>query len=393
MESFVGRSQDVFTMKERRKRRMVIILICIACIIAAAAIFAFLINIFLNRKYEAYEVVSSEKVSAGGTVKYAAYNDLVLKYSRDGISAQNASGEMVWNGSYDMTSPVVDICKNYVAVADIGDKKIMIYSGSDSGTEMTMDYPIVQVSVASNGVIAVLQETGSSNVIGIYNPYGVSDKLLAEIPTNVEEGYPVCMDISNDGVNLAAAYVSVTSGNVQSRVSFYDFSSVGKNTNCLVGAKNYDDRVVSDVRFLNDSQLCMFSDKGFSIWEHMKKPQKVFGEEYKSDVKSAFCNGKYVGFVYDRKDTDSAYHMKVYDLSGKTALDIDFKGDYSSIQLFDNDEILLHTGSDCEVYRINGVKKFSSDTKGKVLYFMPAGKLNRYYLVTGTEIQKIKLKN
>ena len=49
-----------------------------------------------------------------------------------------------------------------------------------------------------------------ANVINIYNPYDVSSKLLVEIPTNVDDGYPVCIDISPEGTNLVAAYVVYT---------------------------------------------------------------------------------------------------------------------------------------------------------------------------------------
>lgn len=51
---------------------------------------------------------------------------------------------------------------------------------------------------------------------------------MAEIPTNIDDGYPVSIDVSADGVNVAAVYVSVNNSKIQSRVAFYNFSDVGK---------------------------------------------------------------------------------------------------------------------------------------------------------------------
>ena len=112
-----------------------------------------------------------------------------------------------------------------------------MYNGSDSGTKLTTDYPILQACVSKQGVVAVLLEDQSSNVIQVYNPYDDNKKLLVEIPTNVEEGYPVSIDLSPDGTGVICASICVTSGAVKSQVAFYDFTDVGKNTNCLVGAQ------------------------------------------------------------------------------------------------------------------------------------------------------------
>ena len=170
MDSFVGRSQDVFVMKERRQKRIIIILITIACVIVAAGIFALLVNAFINRRYNSYEVVNSISFKESGSAKYASYQDNILKYSRDGVSVIDGDGKTLWNGSYDMTSPAIDISGKYVAVADIGAKEFVVYNGEDSGVSITTDYPIVQISVAQNGVTAVLLEETSANDIEIYNP-------------------------------------------------------------------------------------------------------------------------------------------------------------------------------------------------------------------------------
>ena len=392
MDSFVGRSQDIAVISGRRRKIILFTVICTACIVVASVIFILLVNSFINRRYTSYEVAKEVSVTSDSFVKYTSYDDKVLRYNRDGISALDASGSTIWNGSYNMVSPAADVCGKYVVAADIGGKTLFVYNGEGQGKEVTTDYPIVQASVSESGIIAVLLEQATSNVINIYNPYDVSNRLLVEIPTNVDEGYPVCIDISPEGTNLIAAYVCVTNGKIQSRAAFYDFTDVGKNTNCLVGAKNYDETVISDVRFLNSDNICIFTDNGFSIWRNAKKPRESYSNTYEEKIKSAFCNSKYVGMVFENISSTKPYQMKVYDLSGQKVLDLGFNNNYNTVRMYGNDEILFNSASECEIFRINGVKKLSCQAGGKILYFLPAKGINRYYFVMDDKIQEIKLK-
>ena len=393
MNSFVGRSQDVVVINGRRRKIIIVTITCVACIIVAAGIFMLLVNSFLNKQYKSYKVIEETKINISTSDKYLSYNGKIIKYSRDGISAVDASGNIIWNGSYDMISPAVDICGKYVVVADIGAKSFFVYNEEGQAKEIVTDYPITQACVSIHGIVAVLLEQANSNVINIYDPYNISARLLVEIPTNVDEGYPVCIDISPEGTNLVASYVCVTSGNVQSRVAFYDFTDVGKNTNCLVGAKNYDETVIADVRFLGSNNICIFTDNGFSIWKNARQPRETYSNTYEEKIKSAFCNSKYIGMVFENSSRTKPYQMKVYGLTGEKVLDLGFDNDYTSVKMYGDDEILFNSASECTIFRINGVKKLSCKVNGKVLQFFPADGINKYYLVMDTKIQKIRLKN
>lgn len=390
MESFVGRSQDVLAMTERRRKRLQFVLICLGSILAAAGILALLINGYINRKYRGYQVERTISVKNSSAMKYVSYEGGLLKYSRDGITAMNEDGKALWSGSYDMADPVVDICGSYVVAADIGGKDLFVYSGEDTGTELVTDYPILQACVSEQGVVAVLLEDASSNMIHVYNPYSDNKKLLVEIPTNVEEGYPVSMDLSPDGTSVVASYICVTAGVVQSKAAFYNFTEVGQNTNCLVGAQNYKDQVISEVRFLDDSTACLFSEKGFGIWQNMKKPEQIAEQKFNENIRSAFCSEDYVGVILDRAAEDKC-DMKVYNMKGRNILDMKVPSEYTRVSV-SGKEILLNSTSQCMIYRINGVKKFSCVLDQKITQFQPAKGANRYFLIRDSKIEKIKLR-
>lgn len=392
MDSFVGRSQDISVINGRRRKILIFVLICIACVITAGGIFFLLLHSFMNRQYTSYEVLNETEITENSFARYKSYNNKILRYSRDGVSVLDASGNTIWNGSYNMVSPAVDICGKYIVVADIGEKSLFVYSGEGQGREITTDYPIVQACVSEHGIVAALLEQSGSNIINIYDPYDVSNKLLVEIPTNVDDGYPICIDISPEGTNLVAAYVCVTSGKIQSRVAFYDFTDVGQNTNCLVGAKNYDEIVISDVRFLGSNNICIFTDNGFSIWQNPKQPKEAYSQTYNTKIKSALCNNKYVGMIIENNNTDNAYQMEIYDMEGQKVLDVGINGEYTTARMYDNNEIFLNSASQCKIMRLNGVEKLSCNVEGKVLEFFPASNINRYYFVMENKIQEIKIK-
>lgn len=390
MESYIGRSFDSMAIKRTQRKRILFVLGMIGCIAACMGIFYFGFHWFVNRQYTGYTVVKSVKVKEGKSMEYAAYEEGVLHYDRDGITAVDSKGNPLWSGSYEMANPKVDTCGASVVVADVGEKSLYAYKGEDTGTELLVDYPIVQACISKQGVVAVLTEEKSSNTIALYNPFSKNNKLLAEIPTNVEDGYPVSLAISPDGSSVVASYLCVTTGTIQTKVVFYNFSEVGKNANYLVGAHNYNDTMISQIRFLGDSAICLFGEKGFYLWENAKQPKAVAKKLYTQEIQSAFVSEKYVGVVV-KGQQDSQRNMCIYDTQGKRVLKKSVSGDYTQVQMR-GEEVLFYSTGKCFIYRINGVKKWQCNLSENISYLFPSQKNNRYFMIQDSKIKIIKLK-
>lgn len=388
MESLIGRSFDVMALKEQRKRKIIFVISAAGCILVCLAIFYLAFHWFINRRYDSYKVEHSVYVKGGSSMNYTAYEDGLLRYGRDGVTAVDGKGNAIWSGSYEMAEPKADTCGSSVVIADIGGKSLYVYKGSGSGMEFAVDYPIVQASVSKQGVIAVLLEETSSNTIALYNPFDKSAQLLAEIPTNVEDGYPVALDLSPDGSSVVASYLDVLTGAAKSRVAFYNFTDVGKNANCLVGAHNYDELIISEVRFMDDATVCLFGEKGFYLWKNMRQPEAAGKKEFSDEIQSAFIDGNYVGIIMKRDEKKA--NMQVYDKELQKVMALDIDNDYTHVQIHE-DEILLNSADRCMVYRINGVKKFDKKLNSKISYFFPVGKSNRYFFIQNSKIKVIKL--
>jgi hypothetical protein len=366
--------------------------ICVASILVAAGIFVLLINGYINKYYSDYEVIQETQRQDSNTEQYLWRDGNLIKYSKDGISEVSISGKTIWTGSYEMSNPQVVTCGDYVLVADIGGKDAYIFNGEDTGTELSVDYEIKQADVSKQGLVALLLEDTSSDVINIYNPYAVSSELLVEIPTNVSDGYPVCMAISPDGTSVVASYICVTSGTAESRVAFYNFSEVGKNSDCLVGAKNYQDSLVTDIKFLSNNQVCLFGDAGFYIWKNMKQPKQVQKKKVKKEIKSVFYNEKYIGMVLNTGNKKHPYEMDIYNIKGSQVTSFSFSYEYDHIEL-DGSEILFYSSKECGIFRLNGVLRFHKNVEDGVSYFFPAPGHNRYYLLNDRTMQEIKLQS
>lgn len=389
MESLIGRSFDIIALEERQKRKWVIGIIIVICFIILLIAGLGFYHWYINRDFRDYEVTGSVNIKDSASLEYVAAKNSIIRYGRDGITAINRKGEDIWAGSYEMANPKLNICGDSAVVADIGGTALYVYRGRDTGVNFSVDYPIVEACVSRQGVVAVLVEEASSNTIAIYDPFAKTTKLLVEIPTNVEEGYPISFDISPDGKSVVAAYLCVTTGVAQSRVAFYNFTDVGKNANCLVGAQNYDDTVVAEIAFFDEDHVCLFGEKGFYIWENMKQPKLSVKKEFSSTIRSAFMDEDHVGMITDRGDGKE--DLNLYDVDGDKKLHLVIETGYSSVQIV-GDEILLNSDSKCAIYRINGVKKYASELKNRISYFFKGNSRNAYMFIQNSKIKLIKLK-
>lgn len=374
----------------QKRHKILMVLIYAGCVAVTVGIFVIIIYGYVNKKYDAFETVSSVERTDSNTVRYISYDDKLLKYSRDGASAIDAKGTALWNGSYDMDNPKADVCGKYAVIADIDKKEAYVYNGSDSGTLIETTKNIIQARVAKQGVTALLLEDSDSNVISLYNPYELTETLIAEIPTNVTDGFPVDFALSPDGKSIVAAYVCVTSGVVESKVAFYNFSKVGQDRDCLVSGETYKDVIISKIEFLSDDAVCIFSDKGYSVWDNLKQPSKVCEKTFEDEIRSVFYTDKYVGFVFDNFSEEAAYNLQVFDLSGKEVLNKSVDFDYDTIKM-SGKEIIMYSRQDCMIVRVNGVVKLNCSFDSAVEDIFPTAKSNHYYLLEGNKIGQVKL--
>jgi hypothetical protein len=348
---------------------------------------------YINGTYNDYTVSKEHEKADTSAVNYISYKNKLLKYSQDGASLIDSNGNAVWNGSYDMKSPSVSICGNYIAIADIGGKTIYVYNGEDSGTEIKVINSIIQIDVSSQGIVAVAMENNDSSLIDIYDPYQTGDTLRVEIPTSVnEDGFPVDIALSEDGQKLVTGFINIADGVMENKVTFYNFDEVGQNDiNRQTGMINIEETLLSKVDFLNNDTVCIYTENGFSLYSMKEKQEKIADITFEETIKSVVSTDQYVGAVLAEYSDTEKYRLMIYNLKGKKVLEKELDFDYDKVQMTKK-EIIFTSDLECNIIRLNGRKKFQKTLDQSMTAFLPLDDNKKYYLVGEYSIQEIQLK-
>lgn len=368
--------------KSQRKK----ILISVGLVIAVAIIIILIYKLYdRNKVYSAYKVESMMKTDENVDNKYYSYASGALKVSSDGIS-YIADGKEKWNHGFEIKNPVMDICGNYVAIAEEGSNNISIYNIDGTESKVSASYPIHGIQVSKKGVVAGTLSDDTANYIEVIAKDGTQ---IAIGRTVLEgDGYPISISLSNDANKIAASYLAVSSGESQTKVVFYNYSEVGQNeTDRIVGGYNdFKGTIIPDIEFVNSTTVVGFGDNVIAIYSIKETPSEVKKIKLKKDIKSVIYNSKYIGVVFEGENGDD---IEIYNLNGDKILSqkLDFK--YSQIK-FAEDNILMYNDTDCEIMSVKGIKKFKYKFSTGITSMVPLDD-TRYILVSGNSIQQIKL--
>lgn len=361
--------------------------------IGAVMVVIIFIGILLYKRYSSYDdykVLSSIKVDSGSGSKYLSYQDFVVKYSGDGISYIDSDGT-VWDESYQMKTPIVDICDEYIAVADKNSNNIFIYNEDGKQGKITTSFPIIKVEVASQGVVAALLEDKNANYIEVFDKEG--NKLVSHKTLLDENGYPLDFSISDDGEKMAVSYITVNNGAMGNRVVFYNFSNAGKNSeDKVVGEhKQYNEVLVPMVKFLSNSEVVAVGENVFSIYKVKDKSELKEEVKINDEIQKVFYSDEYVGFILENHNSKNPYRIEVYDLNGNRKMKTEIKMDYDCVD-FSGDNVLMYDDMNCQIISFNGVEKFKTTFKGEMNGIVPVDGSRTFLFMTRSKIQKVKLK-
>lgn len=370
----------------RRKilKRTALIVLIVILVMAGLGLFMAL------RHYQNFDIRSSVERADTEATRFAEFQGNILKYSNDGAFYTDASNELIWNQTYEMTNPQIDICQKYLTIYDKKGMKIYILTpaGLQGSIETTM--PVEQVRVASQGTVAVLMKKEKSAYLALYDREGNN---LAQGEIHGEKGgYPIAIALSHDAIKLAVSMLDINEGNVKSTIAFYNFGSVGQNEiDNIVGVKSFDDMVIPELEFTSNDRMAAFGDTEIAIFEGTQKPQLAVEIPLEKQAKSIFYNEEYIGVVNSNEDEAVTHHLLIYDTKGSLVMEKDFDLEYSRIEFLSNNEICIRNETACDIYTIRGIYKFHYEFDQELYEILPGGGLN-YTFVLSDATEKIRLK-
>lgn len=369
----------------RVKVYKVIIVIAVVVVVLGMAY-----SSYKNMVYTDYSIVNTIQYEDATGANFVGFNGNVLKYSRDGATAFNMSNDMLFNQTYEMQNPMVDTCGDYVALGDYKGTKIYILNSEGRQGEIDTTLSVQRFSVASNGNIAVVLEEDDVTWIRLYNKDG--EIVASDRTTMKKSGFPLSIDISDNGIMINVSYLYIDSGKISSSVAFYNFGSVGQNEiDNLVSGYNYDDETITYVQFMNSSTAFALGNTQFSIFKGDQRPERIFDLTLEDEIKSVFHNESYIGLVYDQTSAVEPYRIDVYNTSGDLVLSKPFSLEYTDV-LFNKDFMIIYNANECVIYDINGKEKYNGLFKNSIITMVPGNNKTRYLFTSGSRTDEIQLK-
>ena len=378
------------TMKDKLYRhglaKTVTILMSIAVLIAAVV----MVRIYLEGKiYSRFEVVDTFNKVGAETASFRDYQGNLLVYSNDGISAYNSKGKQLWNKTYEMQSPIVKVKGNYVACADYKGGKIYVMDANGPSCEIETNMPVVDLNVSAKGVVAATLQEDKIIWIKLYSSEGVE---ISEIKTTMEKsGYPVATAISADNVKLGVSYLKTQGSGISTSVAFYNFGDVGQNeTDHLVSGKDFDGSMIPFLEYAGNDNAVAISEDRLMIYKGKEKPALEEEVELKEEVKSVFYNENYVALLFNNTESEQAYRMDLYDMSGKKQFSYVFDMEYHDV-LLRNDYVIVYNEEEVIVLDKKGKEKYRGDMGGNIVSIVPAETKWKFMIVRSDDIEVIKL--
>jgi hypothetical protein len=366
------------------KRTMLVLFIVIAVITGLTVYMAL-------RHYDNYDVLQDTSRADTEATHFADFKGNILKYSNDGAFYIDTANELIWNQTYEMTNPQMDLCGDYLTLYDKKGNMIYILNAGGLLGSIETTMPIEQVRIAAQGTIAVLMSDNGAGYVALYDKTG--ENLVQGAIHGEKKGYPIAIALSEDAIKLAVSMLDINDGTVKSTVAFYNFGSVGQNEiDHVVGAASFEDTVIPELEFVSNDRLVAFSDTGLLYFEGAQKPQQAGELAFEKDVKSIFYNQDYVGIVTSNDDEAVTNHVAIYDMSGKLVLEKDISMEYTDIEFLSNNEICIHNEDTCDIYTIHGIYKFHHEFEQKLYRIIPGNSGLNYTLVLEDTTEKVRLK-
>ena len=358
------------------KKRWILLLLILVAGLASFYIYDAL------KTFNDYDLRAEYRREDSNETRYLDFNGNLLKYSTDGASCTTYKNGLIWSYSYDFTNPAMAVCKDYAVAYDKKGSEVDIFSKDGFVKSINTNMPIIKADVAAQGTVVVLMQQESTNYIQMYDTKG---ELLVSGQLHLENsGYPMSMALSSDGTRLLISLLCLNEGSVKSTVTFYDFSSKGKESkDNIVATYTYEDMVVPQVDFVSGDKAIAFTENKIIVYNNNLEATIAKEIELTEQLKSVFYNDKYYGFVCDKilESGEIVSELTLYNLYGFECFSTEFYSSYSDIQIMNNGEVLLLDSNKVDIYSKFGVHKFSYDFDTVVYTVVPERFLHRYKII------------
>ena len=375
--------------KIRKHRQSKLRFFCIAMGTIAFVVLAFFLYHTL-RVYSGYTVKNVlERTESSASVTLQIGENLV-SYSKDGASCVDIEGNKVWNQTYEMQKPIIGVTQKSIAISDYNGRNIYVMDSENILGTISTNMPIKNVAVSESGIVASVQEDGSTTWIYVYDTKG---NVLVFFKTKMSNsGYPVTVSLSPDAMLMAVSYLYVDSGVMRSSVGFYNFGEVGQNElHNYVSGFNYTDSLVPYLHFMNEEIAVAVADDRIMFYKGSQKPAVLSETLLSQEILGVYSSREHIGLVLENDQGGSKYRMDLYNTEGEKEQCLEFDCEYTDIVITEK-SILIYNKNEWNVYTLGGRKKFSGVYEGSIQKIVTTDSIEDYLIVTGDTLESVVLK-
>jgi len=373
-----GRSEaEVNISKKIRKHRMHSMLRVLLIVGVIIAIMAVLVNSYKNQVFSGYVITQKGDYQIVENTSYMENKGSVIRYSKDGISNTDINGEVLWNLTYEMQSPIVKTADGFVGVGDYNGHIIHLIDNKGNSYEVDTKLPLRDFSVSSTGYVAAILEDSGNSWINLFSKEGT--KIVEAKATMSKTGYPIACSLS--GEVMGVSYFYVDGSTMRSSMTFYNFGGVGEGaTDHIVSSYDYENAVIPIVEFMNPETLFAVADNRLMFFAGAKKPVSTADILLDKQIQGVYYSDTHVGLLFYDQTGANKYCLDVYNTSGEKVLSHAFDRNFKDI-LIRNDQVMIYNEAGCEVVGLNGKVKFDGSFEGRVHYVVATDSPRKFLLV------------
>lgn len=385
------KSEEEGTFQEKlRRHRLTFFYRILLAVLVCAAIAILVVVQYQSKVYEDYDVIGTSVLEPVSGTTDIRLGSSFLTYSKDGAHCTDAEGNVLWNQTYEMQSPIVAVCGNVAAIGDYNGRTIYVQNSEKQLGTISTNLPIRNLCVAANGVVAAVLDDTKVTWIYVYDSAG--KELLNFRTTMKNTGYPISVSLSPNALLCTVSYVYMDAGTIKSSVAFYNFDEYGQNQiDNLVRGDDYHDTVVPYVQFMSNTNMFAVGDDSLMFYGGSQIPDLLSVYYYETEIRGVYYNEEYVGLVFYNDTGSDRYRLEIYNKSGERVRTQDFNLDYTDI-LFDKDTFIIYNEEECMIMTVDGNLKYSGSFKKAVRLLVPTNGRYRYALVTQDSLDIIQMK-
>lgn len=377
-----------------RIRKLLLILIPVLILAGAAVV---IYRQYKGKQYSDYEIKWEKDLAENSASSYVPFGSNVLKYSQDGASYIDSTGNVVWSEAYEMRSPIVAARGSYAAIAESEGRRIYIFDETGCQGKVETTLSITAVTIAETGMAAVLLEDGDVSYIDFFDKTGARLDIEKKMWMG-GEGYPISMQLSPAGTQLILSCIYMDAGSMQNYIAFLNFSEAGENlTDRTSGMFELGSTVCPQVVFLQNTKACAFLDNGiiFYSMEEMSVNNPLLPEQgatyaFEEEIRSVFYSEDYVGVITESAESGGLYQLYVFTAAGELQAKISIDYEYISAQ-FTAAGICLYDQAECHLYTESGQLKYEGELGGTI-HVLTGKSRSRLLRIGDQKIAEVALK-